>query len=140
MDYETIRLDVGDRIAHLSLSRPDKLNAMSTVMFRELRHALSDLGDRWPEQVRVVLFTGDGRSFSVGGDFDDFTALETDEHRAEYMADVLDLFATIEALPIPTIAAVHGHALGGGCELSLVCDIVIAEESASFGLPEAALG
>jgi enoyl-CoA hydratase len=90
--------------------------------------------------VRVVVLSGTGDSFSAGGDFDDFAQMETLAERQGYLRDVLAAYAAYERLPIPTIAVVDGIAVGGGCELSVVSDIVIATERAQFALPEARVG
>jgi enoyl-CoA hydratase/carnithine racemase len=91
-------------------------------------------------QVRVLAFRGEGRCFSVGGDIASFGELGDAADRRAYVGEALGAYRAVEALAKPTIAAVHGHALGGGCELTLVCDIVVADETARFGMPEAQVG
>jgi enoyl-CoA hydratase/carnithine racemase len=93
-----------------------------------------------PGELRALVFTGTGRGFSVGGDFDEFTALGSTEERRRYVDRIFAVYRAIEELPIATIAAVHGHVLGGGCELTMICDLVVADETAMFGLPETAFG
>jgi enoyl-CoA hydratase len=91
--------------------------------------------------IRAVVLTGSGdRSFSTGGDIDAFARLGTAAARRDFVADCLRTFAAIEDCRLPVIAAVNGWALGGGCELALACDIVLAAEHASFGMPEASVG
>jgi len=125
-------------VAWLTLDRPDKLNAMPRSFWGELVATLRDI--EADDAIRVVVFHGAGRCFSVGGDIEDFGEIGGVADRRAYMREALGAYRVVEALPKPTIAAVHGHALGGGAELTLVCDIVIADETARFGTPEAAVG
>jgi enoyl-CoA hydratase len=130
--------EVRDRVAWVTLDRPDKLNAMTRGFWGELEEALVRAGA--DDEVRVVVFHGAGRCFSVGGDIEGFGELSEADDRRAYAAEALGALRAVEELPKPTIAAVHGFALGGGCELTLVCDIVVADETARFGTPEAAVG
>jgi enoyl-CoA hydratase len=130
--------EVRDRVAWITLDRPDKLNAMTRGFWGELEEALARAGA--DDEVRVVVFHGAGRCFSVGGDIEGFGELSGADDRRAYAAEALGALRAVEELPKPTIAAVHGFALGGGCELTLVCDIVVADETARFGTPEAAVG
>ena len=125
-------------IAYAMLDRPEKLNAMTRGFWDDLRAVLERAEQ--DDTVRVLIFHGAGRCFSVGGDIEDFGEIGGVADRRAYMREALGAYKVLEALPKPTIAAVHGHALGGGCELTLVCDIVIADETARFGTPEAAVG
>lgn len=125
-------------VAWLTLDRPEKLNAMPRSFWGELVATLRDI--EADDAIRVVVFHGAGRCFSVGGDIEDFGDIGGVADRRAYMREALGAYKVVEALPKPTIAAVHGHALGGGAELTLVCDIVIADETARFGTPEAAVG
>ena len=125
-------------VAWLTLDRPEKLNAMPRSFWGELVAALRDI--EADDAIRVVVFHGAGRCFSVGGDIEDFGEIGGVADRRAYMREALGAYKVVEALPKPTIAAVHGHALGGGAELTLVCDLVIADETARFGTPEAAVG
>ena len=125
--------------AWLTLDRPDKLNAMPRSFWGELTQAMREI--EADDGIRAVVFHGAGRCFSVGGDIEDFAEIGTGvADRRAYMREALGAYKLVEQLPKPTIAAVHGHALGGGCELTLVCDIVIADETARFGTPESAVG
>jgi enoyl-CoA hydratase len=125
-------------VAWLELNRPSKLNAMPRSFWGELTETLRAI--EADDDIRVVVFHGAGRCFSVGGDIEDFGEIGGVADRRAYMREALGAYKVVEALPKPTIAAVHGHALGGGCELTLVCDIVVADETARFGTPEAAVG
>jgi enoyl-CoA hydratase/carnithine racemase len=125
-------------VAWAVLDRADKLNAMARDFWPEL-HAVVDRAAADP-QVRVLAFRGEGGCFSVGGDIESFGELGDAGDRRAYVGEALGAYRAVEALAKPTIAAVHGHALGGGCELTLVCDIVVADETARFGMPEAQVG
>lgn len=133
-----LRSDVRPPVAWLTLDRPEKLNAMT----REFFGALADAIDRaeQDERVRVIVIHGEGRCFSVGGDIVGFGDLEGVDDRRAYVREALWSFRRVEECTKPTIAAVHGHALGGGCELTLVCDLVVADETARFALPETSVG
>jgi len=125
-------------VAWAVLNRPDKLNAMARDFWPEL-HEVVERAAADP-QVRVLAFRGEGRCFSVGGDIASFGELGDAADRRAYVGEALGAYRAVEALAKPTIAAVHGHALGGGCELTLVCDVVVADETARFGMPEAQVG
>ena len=140
MHLDTLRFELHDRVAVVTLARPERLNAMNVAMWADLRTVCEEVEARWPHELRVMVFTGEGRSFCVGGDVDDFATLVSEQDRSRYLENVLAVYERIETLPVPTVAAVHGHALGGGCELTLVCDLVVADETATFGLPETRLG
>jgi enoyl-CoA hydratase len=121
-----------------TLDRPEKLNAMTRAFWGEIRSVLARAED--DAEVRVLVFRGAGACFSVGGDIASFSALQDAADRRSYVLEALRTLAALECFSKPTIAAVHGHALGGGCELTMVCDIVVADESARFGLPETGVG
>ena len=129
---------VDGAVAWAVLDRPDKLNAMARDFWPEL-HAVVERAAADP-RVRVLAFRGEGRCFSVGGDIASFGELGDAADRRAYVGEALGAYRAVEALAKPTIAAVHGHALGGGCELTMVCDIVVADETARFGTPEAGVG
>jgi len=88
----------------------------------------------------VLIFHGAGRCFSVGGDIEGFGDLEGADDKRAYLSEAFGAMRAVEAFTKPTIAAVHGHCVGGGCELTMFCDIVIADETAKFGTPEATVG
>jgi enoyl-CoA hydratase len=126
--------------AWITLNRPDKLNALSGEVVRELRAALRRAAAN--DEVRVVVLTGAGRAFSAGYDLSE--EAESRIEGAEQWRRVLDedVQMTLElwSLPKPTIAAVRGWCLAGGCELAMACDIVIAADDARFGEPEIRYG
>jgi enoyl-CoA hydratase len=126
-------------VALLRIDRPAKLNSLSGSFWPQLRGLLDELaGD---EAIRAVVITGSGdHSFSTGGDIGAFGDLDSDAARRAFVTECLTTFAAVEECPLPVVAAVNGWALGGGCELTFACDIVLAAESAVFGMPEAAVG
>lgn len=128
-----------DDVVLLQMDRPDKHNALTTQFWVELPQALSYIEHE--SAARAIVLTGAGdKAFSAGGDIAGFAALKTLEQRRTYQTQAMRAFATLEQCPLPVIAAVNGWALGGGCELTLACDIVIASERATFGMPESSLG
>jgi enoyl-CoA hydratase len=136
MTYRNIRVDVSESIATLTIDRPSVRNALDLETVTECRDALTALsGD---QGVGALIITGSGESaFVSGADINDIRARGREAGLAAINSS---LFAEIERFPRPTIAAVNGFALGGGCELALACDLRIASESAKFGQPELGLG
>ena len=134
--YTTILVDIEDRLATVTFNRPHKRNAIDATMVNELHDVLDGFvadGD-----VQACIFTGaGGKAFVAGADI-----AQMRERTSEDALRVINgaLFNKIEALPFPTIAAVQGYALGGGCELAMACDLRVAGEGAKFGQPEVALG
>jgi enoyl-CoA hydratase/carnithine racemase len=121
-----------------TLDRPEKLNALNRSFWGELV-ALLDRLQADPE-IRVLVLHGAGRCFSVGGDIEGFGELTDAGDRRAYLKEAIGAMEAVDRFDKPTIAAVHGHALGGGCELTLVSDIVVADTTARFGTPEAMVG
>jgi len=123
-------------VAVLTLQREEKLNALSSALEAELLDALLDEAVR---NSRCIVFVGAGKAFSAGADINEFR--DSDPAAiAQYYVETGDVYEHIAALRVPTIAAIHGWCLGGGLELALAVDFRIADESATFGLPEVALG
>lgn len=136
MAYENIRLETEDAIAILTIDRPKVLNALNSKTLQELESALNSL----PPTVRALIITGGGeKAFVAGADISEMASISSAQAR-EFAALGHRVFHTLEQLPIPTIAAVNGFALGGGCELALACDLIYASEKAKLGLPEVSLG
>jgi enoyl-CoA hydratase len=133
-----VRTELRERVAWITLDRPEKRNAMTLRFWAELRSALDEVEQN--PHVRVAVFHGAGAGLSSGGDIEGFAELEGPTARAAYVREAVGALLAVERMPKPTIAAVHGHALGGGCELTLVCDLVVADETARFGTPEASVG
>ncbi|GAB4005085.1 enoyl-CoA hydratase/isomerase family protein [Nocardioides ultimimeridianus] len=132
MTYETILVDVADRVAVVTLNRPDVRNAINAQVQRDLRAALEVLRD--DDAVGVVVITGAGeKAFAAGADIGQLQSYDLHTGLASSMQRLYD---EVESFEKPTIAAVNGYALGGGCELAMACDIRIAATTARFGLPE----
>jgi len=126
-----------DGIAMVFMNRPAALNALSAALFDEMDAAIAAVAK---SDARVFVLGGRGeRAFCAGADIKEFKpAATTVEVRAGHYRR--DVYARIESLPIPTIAAVHGYTLGGGAELSLACDLRIAADDTIYGFPETGLG
>lgn len=133
-----VLLEREDRVAVLTLNRPAALNALNLAMMRELLARCREL-EADPD-VRVAILRGAGeRAFSVGADLKERREMDlVQTQRAR--ADLVRAYQAVYHLPMPTVAAVRGWALGGGFELSLCCDLIVAADDASFGLPEVSLG
>jgi enoyl-CoA hydratase len=138
MSYENLLFQVEDGIAVLTMNRPKALNALNTRTLAEL-DALLQVEARDPA-VRALVVTGAGdKAFVAGADISEMSAMTPAQARA--FAELGQrAFARLEALPVPTVAAVNGFALGGGSELALACDLLYASERARFGQPEVNLG
>ena len=135
MVYETLATDIHDGIGVVTINRPDVRNAMNQQVLEELRHALDELRD--DDSVGVVVFTGAGdKAFVAGADIGELKERTLLDGLAARMQHLYD---EIEGLEKPTIAALNGYALGGGCELAMACDVRIASENARLGLPETGL-
>lgn len=129
---------VEDGVCVITLDRPDKLNALTYEFWTDLRSLLADA--EADPSVRVLVVHGAGRHFCAGGDIEGFGELDTVPARRRYQELAFGAYRAFETFPRPTIAAVHGYALGGGCELTMVTDLVVCDETAEFGTPEAAVG
>lgn len=136
--YEQLRLSVADGVATLTLSRPERLNALGVQLVEELRAALDEL--EAGGVARALIITGAGeRAFCTGADLKERAAMDAAARWAHNRA-LNDCNNQLARLQIPTIAALNGMALGGGLELALACDIRLAAEHAVLGLPETGLG
>jgi enoyl-CoA hydratase len=135
MGYEHILVQADPPIATVTLNRPKVLNALSPDLIRELTTALGEL-DR-DETVRAVVLTGGPKVFAAGADISDMAGRTAVEQLSR---DQTGAWAGIAGFTKPLIGAVNGYALGGGCELALMCDLLIAGETARFGQPEINLG
>ena len=144
MSPETIRIENApgtspeDGIRMLVLNRPDVMNSMNTKMFIELRDAVRELAHE--DGLRVLLIAGEGgRAFSAGGDLKERNGMTDDVWRRQHQL-IEDAFLAVKDFPLPVIAAVEGHAHGGGLELALMCDFIVASEAATFSLAEVRRG
>ena len=135
--YQTIHYEKQDNIAIVTINRPEALNALNSTVITNLEQVVTTLeNDR---DIRCMILTGAGRSFVAGADIGEQCSLDLDGGR-RWGQRGSALMRRIEKLEFPTIAAVNGFALGGGCELALSCDIILASEKAKFGQPEVGLG
>jgi len=135
MGYEHILVDIDAPIATVTLNRPRVMNALSPDVIRDLTTALADLDA--DESVRAVVLTGGPRVFAAGADIGDMA----DRGAVEQLRrDQTGRWLSLAGFSKPLIAAVNGYALGGGCELMLMCDLVVAGDSARLGQPEINLG
>ncbi len=139
MSFQYTQYNKEDRIAWITLNRPEALNALNSGLWREIHQRL-DIAEK-DEDVRVVVITGAGRAFSAGDDIKEVLSLKTaSEIRNFFTNYAAPTIAKIIQLSKPIIACVNGLAFGGGCELAMLCDSVIASENASFAIPEARVG
>ncbi|GLZ45386.1 crotonase [Actinomycetospora sp. NBRC 106375] len=138
-EYTEITIKDDGPVAVIHLDRPEKLNALTAAFWPQMRDALSRL--EACGTARAVVLTGAGeKAFSAGGDIAGFGELDGTAAKRAFQAECLRTFAALEESPLPVIAAVNGYAFGGGCELALACDLVIASERAEFAMPESAIG
>ncbi|MWA00910.1 enoyl-CoA hydratase/isomerase family protein [Actinomadura sp. LD22] len=135
---DVLTSEVRDRVAVLTLNRPDKLNAIGTPTLDALEAELDRLRD--DDRVRVLVIAGAGRAFSAGADLDEISQCATAYDFRAFVHRTTDVFARLEEFPKPSVAAIHGFAFGGGFELTLSCDLRVAEEGARLGVPEMKLG
>ena len=136
MAFETIIVEIEDEVALIRLNRPEALNALNATLLDELSAALSD-ADR-NDKVRCIVLTGSEKAFAAGADIKE---MSTKSFVEVYEQDLFGAqIEKITRVRKPIIAAVSGYALGGGCELAMVCDFIICAENAKFGQPEINLG
>ncbi|MCV6584411.1 MAG: enoyl-CoA hydratase [Marinibacterium sp.] len=136
MAFETIIVEVEDHVALIKLNRPDALNALNQQLVGELCTALEE-ADR-NDKVRCIILTGSDKAFAAGADIKEMSAMSyVDVFTSNLFAGLND---RVSAIRKPIIAAVAGYALGGGCELAMTCDFIIAADTAKFGQPEINLG
>lgn len=139
MSYKTLQLAQEDRVATITLNRPEKRNAISYELIDELLAALDKVAS---SDARVLIVTGAGKAFCSGMDLDNLRAITT-RSEAENLKDsqtIARLFRSIYEFPLPTIAAVNGPAVAGGCGVATLCDFTIASTEAKFGYTEVRIG
>lgn len=135
MAFETILLDIQGRVGLVTLNRPQALNALNAQLINELNQALDQLeADR---EIGCIVLTGSAKAFAAGADIKEMAELR---YPQIYLDDLFVESDKVAARRKPIIAAVSGFALGGGCELALMCDFILAADNAKFGQPEIKLG
>ncbi len=136
MTFETILLDKQEGVGLITLNRPDALNALNSKLLQELGEALLALDA--DEEIGAIVVTGSEKAFAAGADIKEMSSRSfADVLKMDMFAEINNVFARVRK---PVIAAVSGYALGGGCEIAMACDFIIAAESAKFGQPEIKLG
>ncbi|MDZ3826659.1 MULTISPECIES: enoyl-CoA hydratase [Pseudomonas] len=135
MSYETILLEVHDRVGLITLNRPQALNALNAQLVSEVNHALDGL--EADANIGCIVITGSKKAFAAGADIKEMAELT---YPQIYMDDLFSDSDRVANRRKPIIAAVNGFALGGGCELALMCDFILAGDNARFGQPEINLG
>ncbi|GAD86085.1 enoyl-CoA hydratase [Nocardia asteroides] len=134
-DYETILLERKNRVGWITLNRPRALNALNTRVLDDIVAALAEL--ERDDEVGAVVITGSAKAFAAGADIKE---MQPKSYMDMFMDDFFARWDRLANFRKPTIAAVAGYALGGGCELAMLCDILIAADTAQFGQPEIKLG
>jgi len=137
--YDTILLERDEPVGVITINRPKVLNALSHATLGEIDRALDDLGR--DETIRAIIVTGSGdRAFVAGADISELQALESAQDGFRHSRTAHQLLLKMQGMDKPIIMAVNGYALGGGCELAMAGDIIVASETARFGQPEVNLG
>ena len=134
-DYETILVETRGRVGWITLNRPEALNALNSQVMRDVVAAAEAFDS--DEAIGAIVVTGSERAFAAGADIKE---MEGKSGREMLMDDHFGGWARFAAVRTPVIAAVSGYALGGGCELAMMCDIILAADTARFGQPEITLG
>jgi enoyl-CoA hydratase len=135
MSYQTILVTREDRVAIITLNRPKALNALNSQVMAEVTTAAAELDA--DAGVGAIIVTGNEKAFAAGADIKEMADLSFAD---VFAADFFEPWSKFAAVRTPTIAAVAGYALGGGCELAMMCDLLIAADTAKFGQPEIKLG
>lgn len=139
MQFQTVQYELKDQVAHITLNRPHRLNAVVPLLVEELNVAIHKAE---VDQAKVILLSGKGKAFSSGHDLkdeDNYKPLPESISRYRY-EQIQNITRKIRKTPIPVIALVRGYALGAGCEIALCCDLIVAEENTKFGFPEVQAG
>lgn len=136
MGYETLIVDIDDHVGVITLNRPDALNALNQQLLKELSAALGVMQEN--EKVRCIVLTGSEKAFAAGADIKEMSEQSfVDMFSSDYFTAETEAILRCRK---PIIAAVSGYALGGGCELAMMCDFIICSDTAKFGQPEINLG
>jgi enoyl-CoA hydratase len=135
VSYETILVTRADRVGTITLNRPEALNALNSQVMAEVTSAAAEFDA--DAGIGAIIITGSAKAFAAGADIKEMAALSFSD---VFGSDFFAAWGKLAAVRTPLIAAVAGHALGGGCELAMMCDVLIAADTAKFGQPEIKLG
>jgi len=135
MSYQNILVETHDSVGLIRLNRPDALNALNSDLIAELNQALD--GFESDEAIGCIVLTGSEKAFAAGADIKE---MQSKSYMDTYMGDFIGKWEHITTVRKPVIAAVAGYALGGGCEMAMMCDFILAADTAKFGQPEINLG
>ncbi|WP_372603377.1 enoyl-CoA hydratase [Actibacterium sp.] len=136
MAYKTLIVEIEDHVGLIRLNRPDALNALNSQMLTDLADCVTEMGRN--DKVRCIVLTGSDKAFAAGADIKEMSEKSFVEiYSEDYFTPQMEAFMACRK---PIIAAVAGYALGGGCELAMACDFIIAADNAKFGQPEINLG
>jgi enoyl-CoA hydratase len=135
MSYETLLTETRGAVALATLNRPKALNALNSTIMAELTDALASFGK--DDAIGAIVLTGSEKAFAAGADIKEMQGIDFVD---AYLGDFISGWEAIASIRKPMIAAVSGFALGGGCELAMMCDFIIASDTAKFGQPEITLG
>ena len=136
MAYETLLIEIDDHVGVIKLNRPDALNAFNNQLMEELTAAVDEFESN--EDIGCIVITGSNKVFAAGADIKE---MQSHDYMSAYSEDFITRnWERVSRCRKPVIAAVAGYALGGGCELAMMCDMIIASEKAKFGQPEINLG
>jgi len=134
-NYETILVESKHRVGYITLHRPEALNALNSTLIRELVEAAVAFDE--DPGIGAIVLTGSERAFAAGADIKE---MQSKDYASMFLDDLFAPFSRFERLRTPVVAAVAGYALGGGCELVMLCDVILAADTAKFGQPEINLG
>jgi len=135
VEQAAVRYESTPPVARITINRPEKRNALNVAVMSELRSAFAKARD--DDAIRVVVLTGEGdKAFSAGGDLGGFTAEQSKVEQHRLRGTLVDLFEDMTRLGKPIVARVNGHALAGGFGLMCACDLIVAVDTAEFGMPE----
>ncbi|MGE0630395.1 MAG: enoyl-CoA hydratase [Hyphomicrobiaceae bacterium] len=135
MSYKTIKTEVKGRVGFITLNRPEALNALNAELIGELNHAVD--GYEADSSIGCIVVTGSEKAFAAGADIKE---MQSKSYMDAYLGDFIGPWERLSRCRKPVVAAVAGFALGGGCELAMMCDFIIAADTARFGQPEINLG
>ena len=135
MAYETILVESREGVGLITFNRPKALNALSSELITEVNHALE--GFEKDEKIGAIIITGSEKAFAAGADIKEMASMS---YMDAYLNDFITHWDRVSQTRKPIIAAVAGYALGGGCELAMMCDFILAADTAKFGQPEITLG